>query len=175
VYRQRSRRRSLRHSLRSQVRTALAEVDDLIPAPWDLAVLIHRLADRRRRPIRLQAVPFPKGDVSGLWLPLSQEDLILYDRAASPTLKEQIIGHELGHMLMNHQVTAEGAAAPAAGTVLTASIGPDLVGRFLARTVYDNQIEAAAEEFGTRLLQTARRRRPRRTPDPLGRLTDSLR
>ena len=164
-----------RFSPRSQVRAAMAAVDDLIPTPWDLCVLIGCLADRRRRPIRLEAVPFPKGKVSGLWLPSSQKDLILYDQAASPTLKEQIIGHELGHLLMNHQLTDQDGAVPVAGALLTASIGPDLVRRFLARTVYDDQIEAAAEEFGTRLLQAARRRRPGRSPDPLGRLTDSLR
>jgi hypothetical protein len=164
------------HSLRSQVRAALAAVDDLIPAPWDLEKLVHRLARRRRRPIHLQPVEFPQGAVSGLWLPTELEDLILYDAAASPTLKEQIIGHELGHMLMNHHQLADASGSTTiSGTLLTSTISPDLVERFLARTVYADRVEAAAEEFGTRLLQAGRRRRAPQDADPLGRLTDSLR
>lgn len=162
---------------RGQVRAALAAVDDLVPVPWDVELLVERLARRRGRPIRLQSARFPPGRVSGLWIPMEHEDVILYDRAAnSPTLKEQIIGHELGHMLMNHHHLDEfDGAAALTGELLTSAISPGLVQRFLARTVYDDQLEAAAEEFGTRLLRAGRkRRRGAQDADPLGRLTDSL-
>jgi len=165
-------------SSKTQVRAALAAVDDLIPVPWELELLVQRLAQRRDRPIRLQPIKFPNGTVSGFWLPMEREDLILYDEAASPTLKEQIIGHELGHMLMNHHHLDNATGRPAAlsGELLTSAISPDLVQRFLARTVYGDRLEAAAEEFGTRLLQVGRRRRRgKHDADPLGRLTDSLR
>ena len=169
----------LRAPFGRQVRAALAAVDDLIPVPWDLPLLIQRLARRRQRPIRLLTASFPPGEMSGLYLSTEREDLIFYDLAASPTIKEQIVGHELGHMLMGHQLAESDSATPMAESPmaksrLTAEISPALVQRFLARTAYDNRVEVAAEEFGTRLLENARRHRPLQDGDPIVRLADSL-
>ena len=40
---------SQRSEMRRQVRAALIEIDDLIPVPWNMELLIDRIA-RRRRP-----------------------------------------------------------------------------------------------------------------------------
>jgi hypothetical protein len=161
--------------VRRQVRAALNAIDDLIPVPWDLQLLVGRIADRRGRPIRLLPTEFPAVDVSGLWLPTRDADLIYYDRSASPAVMEQTVGHELGHLLMNHDLEARGSGTAVAGQLAAVEIDPALIERFLARTAYGTANEAAAEEFGTRLLQTGHRRRGSPGADALGRLTGSLR
>ena len=64
---------------RPQLRAALNAIDELIPVPWDLQLLVERIAEQRGRPIRLLATEFPGGDVSGLWLPTG--------RCRSPVLR----------------------------------------------------------------------------------------
>ena len=159
---------------RRQVRAALHSIDELIPVPWDLELLVGRIAEQRGRPIRLLPTEFPVGDVSGLWMPVEGADLICYDREASPAVREQTIGHELGHLLMNH--LEDRRTGPSVADQLAAvEVSPSLIERFLARTAYETDIEAAAEEFGTRLLQAGHRRRGAAGADALGRLTGSLR
>lgn len=161
---------------RRQVRAALNAVDGLIPAPWNLELLVGRIEAHRDRPVRLVAADFPAAsDVSGLWIGLRDVDYICYARNASPAVREQTIAHELGHLLMNHQL-ADGTRAAAVAELLAGeSIHPALIQRFLARTSYGDVAEAAAEEFGTRLIRIGRRRRVSNGNDPLGRLTGSLR
>jgi hypothetical protein len=161
--------------IRRHVRTALNAIDDLIPVPWDLEVLVERIAAQRGRPIRLLGGEFPAGEVSGLWLPVHDADLIYYDRNASPAVREQTVGHELGHLLMDHSLDDRGSGTAIEGQLGMVEISPALIERFLARTAYGTAIEAAAEEFGTRLLQAGHRRRGAPGPDALGRLTGSLR
>jgi hypothetical protein len=162
--------------MRRQVRAALNTVDELIPVPWDLDLLVRRVAQRRGRPIRLVAAEFPADrDVSGLWIDLPEADYICYSRGSSPSVREQTIGHELGHLLMNHHRPDGADVAEAVKDLLSSDISPRLIERFLARTSYGDAAEAAAEEFGTRLVQARHRRRDSGGDDPLARLTDSLR
>ena len=160
---------------RRQVRAALHSIDELIPVPWDLELLVGRIAEQRGRPIRLLATEFPVGDVPGLWMPVAAADLICYDREASPAVREQTIGHELGHLLMDHQLEDRRTGPSVADQLAAVEVSPALIERFLARTAYETDIEAAAEEFGTRLLQAGHRRRGAAGADALGRLTGSLR
>lgn len=162
--------------MRRQVRAALNTVDALIPVPWNLELLVRRVAEHRGRPIRLIAAEFPAGsDVSGLWIGLRETDYICYARSASPAVREQTIGHELGHLLMNHQLSDGTSPAAVMDLLSSEAISPQLIQRFLARTSYGDAAEAAAEEFGTRLVQAGRRPRGSGGDDPLARLTDSLR
>lgn len=165
--------------MRGQVRTALHAIQALIPVPWDLELLVSRIALDRGRPIHLVGVQIPvtARELTGAWWATPDVDYICYDRSASPAVREQTIAHELGHLLMDHRQQASGAAhRPAVIDVLAAaSVSPTLIKNFLGRTVYEDATEAAAEEFGTRLVQEGRRRRAGGDGDALGRLTDSLR
>ena len=114
---------------RRQLRAALNAIDELIPVPWDLQLLVERIAEQRGRPIRLLATEFPGGDVSGLWLPTDDADLICYDRDASPAVREQTIGHELGHLLMNHQLEDRSAGPAVARQLAAVAISPALIER----------------------------------------------
>ncbi len=100
-------------------------------------------------------------------------DYICFDHRATMGRRDQIIAHELGHILMNHGENA--GSRTDWPQMLAPMIDSALVERFLTRTGYEAEIEAATEEFGTRLVQTGRRRRGPVGIDALGRLTGSLR
>lgn len=168
----------MRGTARRQVRTVLGGLEEHIPLPWDIDALVARLAAHRGRPINLVAWQFSRSDdaPSGLWIPSAKADYIFYDAAASPSRREQIIGHELGHLLVDHTPRLRDAPA---GLIeaLAPSVSPELARRFLAmaRTGYGEQEEAIAEEFGTSLIRRGTTKRRPGGPDELGRLTDALR
>jgi hypothetical protein len=149
-----------------------------MPLPWDIDVLVERLAAHRQRTINLVAWRFPDvcDSPSGLWIPSAKADYIFYDVTASPARREQIIGHELGHLLLDHAPRLRDAPG---GFIeaLAPAVSSGLARRFLAmaRTGYGEQEEAIAEEFGTSLIRRGTSKRRPGGPDELGRLTDALR
>ena len=168
---------SQRSEVHRQVRAALIEIDDLIPVPWNLQLLIDRIARRRQRPIHVLPVQIQPSvrELSGACWAEPGADIICYDRAASPAVRDQTIGHELGHLLMHHRRIRHEGHPPVLALLSATAISPALIQNFFGRSAYDDDAEAAAEEFGTRLVQTGRRRRGGPGGDALGRLTDSLR
>jgi hypothetical protein len=56
----------------------------------------------RSRPIRLQAQGLRPLGVSGAWLLMADQDLILFESETSRRHQAQIVAHELGHMLCGH-------------------------------------------------------------------------
>jgi hypothetical protein len=164
-------------STRRQVRSTLSSIDSLIPVPWSMTALIDRLAQHRERPIILVPWDFSSmsnPDISGLWLPSERGDYIFYAQAATPFQREQIIGHELGHMLLDHTPKLTDAPDELL-QALVPSLSHELARRFLTRSGYKAADEAAAEEFGTRLIQRGATKRPRGNGgSELDRLTDAL-
>jgi len=161
---------------RHHMRSALARVDHLIQAPWSISRLVDVLGDYRGRLIQIVPWDICHGDdaPSGLCVPSAHADYIFYDRSASPTQREQIIGHEIGHLLLNHTRRLEDAPDELLAA-LTPSLRPELVRRFLARGGYQVDEEAAAEEFGTRLVRLGRSKQRPSESGELGRLTEALR
>jgi hypothetical protein len=156
----------------------LAAVEAQMPIPWNLAVFVERLAAARGRGIELIPWDFAHGGdaPTGLWLPTARADYLFFDAAASPARREQIIGHELGHMLLDHAPRLAGAP-PDFLQGLAPSLSPALAQRFLvmARTGYATEEEAVAEEFGTSLIRLGTSRHTSGGRDERGRLMDVLR
>ena len=75
-----------------------------IPVPWNRHVFIENLAEQRGRPIRL----FPTDTAAlvdspcGMWAPRDNDDLIFYENGTSESHMDQIICHEIGHMVLRH-------------------------------------------------------------------------
>ncbi len=169
----------MRVTARRRVRAILGEIESLIPYPWHVDTMVDRLAEHRSRPILLLPwdFPFTACRASGLWIPTDRADYIFYNRSATPTVRQQIIGHELAHMLLGHAPPL--AEAPTSLLeALAPSLSPALTRRLLqaarARTSYDLEEEAVAEEFGTRLVRLGASKRQAGGRDELGRLTDAL-
>lgn len=75
-----------------------------IPVPWDIEAFADNLARRQGRPIRLVPVNTTKlkNSPCGLWFITATEDFILYEAGTSHHHIEQIICHEIGHMVLGH-------------------------------------------------------------------------
>ena len=167
-----------RSTTRRDVREALADVEPHLPVPWSIEELTERLGALRGKPIRLVAWTFPVEPEAptGLWVATDQADYVFYGSDASPARREQIIGHELGHLLLGHTPRLS-EALDGLIEALAPSVSPELARQVLAmaRTGYAEAEEAAAELFGTSLIRAAHTKRGPADGGELGRLTEALR
>jgi len=147
----------------------------LIPAPWSAEEFIHQVALSRQRPIHLLTYPLSTGDPKGFWLSTPGADFIIVPDNASGARRDAIIGHELAHIVLEHDPQPtnqlDGLAA------LAPHSSPDLVARFLPRHGYQAGIEREAETLATRLIAyiETRSHEQDRSATEHDRLTDRLR
>ncbi|MFF4761493.1 toxin-antitoxin system, toxin component [Streptomyces sp. NPDC001292] len=125
--------------------------------PADLyAALCEAMSRRRGRPVRFRTAAFPPGTASGLWLDMTDQDLVLVEERTAPDHQLVILGHELWHMQAGHHghhVDGVGVAARLLDD------GADLqaaVRRAAARSRFDLAEEEAAESFGLLLASKCR-------------------
>lgn len=152
-------------------RAMLRLIDELSPSPWAIETVVDRLASHLEREIWLVPWEFKQGPglVSGVWVPAPVRDYIFYERAVPAWRKEQIVGHELGHCLMNdtprvHEWPEE----------IAQSLGDDVVG-YQGRSDYEDVEEAEAERFGTAVRSIGQSHRRLTEQSELGRLKACLR
>jgi hypothetical protein len=132
-----------------------------IPVPWDRDVFINNLSELRGRPIRL--IPTDTAALAdspcGLWLARDDEDLILHAIGTSDYHIDQIVGHEIGHMLLGHGRGCASGADKAHERELCRQILPDIdpetVRAVLGRTNYGSDQERDAEMFASLLMIAA--------------------
>ncbi|MFJ3304150.1 toxin-antitoxin system, toxin component [Streptomyces sp. NPDC086549] len=132
---------------------APARPDDLYTA------LCDAMSRRRGRPVQFRTAVFPPGTASGLWLDMTDQDLIVVEERTAPDHQLVILGHELWHMTADHTGHhVEGVA------VATRLLGDDMdrdalhatVQRAAARTRFDLDEERDAETFGLLLASKCR-------------------
>ena len=117
----------------------------LLADSLDIDALVQRVADHRERRIQLLAYQFPESvEVSGMWLALPDQDVIAYPSGATEMRRCAVVGHEIGHMLLDHDVSGLGK---------TLDLADVPVSRFLAREHYNNAEEAAAERIATLVVR----------------------
>ncbi|MEU5160013.1 hypothetical protein AB0G74_10440 [Streptomyces sp. NPDC020875] len=164
--------RELRDDLRSALELARPEGHQQV-----FAALCDRLSERRGRPVVLRLVEFPPGTASGLYLDMTDRDVICVQANTHPSHQLVIFGHEVWHMMAGHGGRAAdgrdtgpggGAGAPAGavpsqrgpGSGRTAGPGspagrPDGMTTALqslaARTDFRQLQETEAETFGLEL------------------------
>jgi hypothetical protein len=98
---------------------------------FSAADLHERVQRHRGRPLQLIARDLAPPAPHGLLVVTGQADYVFYDNAADPVRRNQIIGHEFGHLLFDD--------CPGAGPWL--------------RSYYEVAAERRAEVFGTVALQ----------------------
>ncbi|MEU4648658.1 MULTISPECIES: hypothetical protein [Nocardia] len=140
-----------------------------IPRPWNRTKFVDNVAALRGRPITLIStadleLPVTPDSACGIWLMRDSEDVIIYEAGTSEYHIDQIVCHELGHMLLDHDRaadTSEGARAP---DPLLHSAFPDLdpatVRAVLGRSDYGDRLEREAETFATLVMVAATADRP---------------
>ncbi|WP_240135310.1 toxin-antitoxin system, toxin component [Streptomyces sp. MUM 178J] len=123
-----------------------------LPAPAEpadlYAALCEGMARHRGRPVRYRTASFPPGTASGLWLDMTDQDLIVIERRTAPYHQVVILGHELWHMKAGHCTHHVEGAAVAARLLSDEADIQDTVLRVAARTRFDQAEENEAESFG---------------------------
>ncbi|WP_089104124.1 toxin-antitoxin system, toxin component [Streptomyces hyaluromycini] len=161
-----------------------------LPAPAPPQELYRALCDalgrRRGRPVQFRTAVFPPGTASGLWLDLTDRDLVVVEERTVPDHQLVILGHELWHMHAEHcghDMEGVGVAARllGAGTEADQAALQAAVQRVAARTRSDRAEERDAETFGLLLASKCRTwlagsalRGPVRRHDVAGRIEVSL-
>lgn len=142
-----------------------------IPVPWDRNVFVANLAAQRGRPIILIPTDTAAlaGSPCGLWLIREHDDLIFHDIGTSEYHVDQIVCHEIGHMILGHGRSRATAADLDGrhGKDLTArilpAIDPETVLAVLGRTDYVSDQERDAETFAHILMIAAAEASARRS------------
>lgn len=128
----------------------IAGIDLPAPAePADLyAALCNGMSKRRGRPVRYRMAAFPPGTASGLWLDMTDQDLIVIEERTAPDHQLVILGHELWHMKAGHCTHHVDGAAVAARLLSDEADVQATVLKVAARTRFDQAEENEAESFG---------------------------
>jgi hypothetical protein len=135
-----------------------AIIDSLpIPHPFDADVFRAALEIRRNRRLVLTAATLPPG-CTGLWAASQSADYIFYGQDATPAEQLKAIGHEIGHMTLDHCGTQVSASEFA--RLLFPHLDPHKVTAALALVSvaarYSEAEEAEAETFASVFLERIR-------------------
>ncbi|MFB7330016.1 toxin-antitoxin system, toxin component [Streptomyces adustus] len=136
----------------------VAELSPSAPlAPADLyTALCEAMSRRRGRPVRFRTAAFPAGTASGLWVDLSDQDLVVVEERTAPDHQLVILGHELWHMQAGHHGHHVDGAVVAARLLGEGADLQAVVRRVAARTRFDQAEERDAEAFGLLLASKCR-------------------
>jgi hypothetical protein len=137
--------------------------------PWARQQFIEVVAEYRERPVRLVPVrsealraATDSDTTCGLWLFREHDDLIVYGSDVLEYHADQIIGHEVGHMMLKHD---ERALVDPDGGVFSTLL-PDLAGstilKVLGRSSFEDEQEHDAEVFADLIMVEAMTVRQRR-------------
>ncbi|MGI5459571.1 toxin-antitoxin system, toxin component [Streptomyces sp. CA-249302] len=136
----------------------VAELTLPVPAsPTDLyGALCAAMSRRRARPVHFRTAAFPPDTASGLWLDMTDQDLVVIEERTAPDHQLVILGHELWHMQAGH------CGRHVEGTKVAARLLDDeadlraTLRAVAARTHFDLAEEKEAEAFGLLLASKCR-------------------
>jgi hypothetical protein len=135
--------RRLCHELLGELTLAApARPDDLYGA------LCAAMSRRRGRPVHFRTAAFPTGTASGLWLDMSDQDLVVIEERTAPDHQLVILGHELWHMTAGHRGHHVEGARVAARLLDDDADLRATVRTVAARSRFDLAEEQEAESFG---------------------------
>ena len=84
---------------------AVERITPLLPVPMDLTVLVANLAASLDEDIRVTAAAFSIGSTTGAVIRDTDDALIIiFDKGADPAQQLHIVLHEIGHLLLQHQL-----------------------------------------------------------------------
>jgi hypothetical protein len=131
-----------------------------IPVPWHRDTFIANIAGLRNRSIRLVPTDTAAlaGSPCGLWLASDDEDVILHETGTSDYHIDQIVCHEIGHMLLGHGRGHEGEVDGQIFNTLDQllpDIEPATVRAILGRSDFRADQERDAEMFASMMMIAA--------------------
>lgn len=137
--------------LRRRCRRRLADLP--IPEPFSLTRFQAKVSEFRDRPLYLhQLRPHTAtGTPCGMWLATETADHIFHVPGSSELHQQNIILHEIGHMLWDHSFEGNTDTI----TALLPDLNPAMVARTLLRTSYSAPQEQEAEMMAAVILERA--------------------
>ncbi|MFD7033587.1 ImmA/IrrE family metallo-endopeptidase [Streptomyces sp. NPDC059917] len=112
-----------------------------------ISELCDHLGELRQRPVRVAALPLPAAGPHGLWVSTEANDYIFVEERLVPIHQQQVILHEIGHVLCDHE--ASPIMSSDASRLLMPSLDPGLVRRVMGREHSDAEAEVEAELVGS--------------------------
>lgn len=141
-----------------------------LPVPWDRGQFIDSLAELRGRPITLIPTDTASlaGSPCGLWLAREHDDLIIHEASTSEYHIDQIVCHEIGHMVLGHDRLSTLALQTEHNIDLCRAVMPDIdadtIRAVLGRSDFTPEYERDAERFASIVLIAAAERAEQRSP-----------
>ena len=137
--------------LRRRSRERLAGFE--VPRPFSIEALRAQVAASRGRELHLHPLPYPgAADLPcGLWVSTAAADHVFHARGASALHQQNIILHEIGHMLCDHTLAHDDSGL----TALLGDLDPAVVRRVLLRTRYSTPEEQEAEMVAALIREQA--------------------
>ncbi|WP_063892975.1 hypothetical protein [Mycobacterium gordonae] len=128
-----------------------------IPVPWDRTAFIDGVARLRGRPIRVvSTVDQLAFSPCGLWMKRDNDDIIIHEAGTSEYHIDQIVCHEIGHMVLEHDGGPRGVSSDDYHSKMiyaTALAGLDpSTGVILGRISFDDDRERDAEMFASMVM-----------------------
>ena len=130
-----------------------------VPDPFDFDEFIAALGRQRGKPLRVWEFDTGSdgGSPCGLYVGTESADHIFVAPAHSELQRQQVVVHELAHMVLGHR-RKDGLSADDLSRVLPGlSLSADQVRAVMARTSYTTPEEVEAELLASVILQGSRR------------------
>lgn len=122
-----------------------------IGLPDTSSVTVHDVCERlgraHGRPIHVVPLILPTGGPDGLLVTAEDRDVIVVEKRLAPIHQHQVMLHEIGHFICDHEATP--VMAPESSRLLLPSLDPDLVRRVLGRDHSQSDAEQEAEYVGS--------------------------
>lgn len=139
-------------NMRETARAAFSSLQ--LPAHVTLESLIRHIEELRGRPIRIvQSENLSGKTICGLWIPREHEDVVYHSAARGKLHRQQMILHELSHMVLRHDEYQE---ATRQGVSVFRELSGEMVAKALARGDFRSDLEAAAEHLADQLAAAIR-------------------
>lgn len=125
-----------------------------LPELFAMEDIVSAIEQERDTTIKVVEFPeiSPEDGLFGIWLNTKFGDYVLHAPAPSELHRQQIILHELAHMILGHDL----AVGQSSASKLFPDLPEDAVVRILARGHDDNQLEREAESLADRLAHSLR-------------------
>lgn len=101
--------------------------------------------------MRVASLTLPPASPHGLWVSTEANDYIFVEERLVPVHQQQVILHEIGHVLCDHEASPVMSAE--ASQLLLPSLDPSLVRRVMGREHAQSEAEIEAEMVGSLIGQ----------------------
>lgn len=128
-----------------------------IPDPFEIREFCAAVAELRGRRVQLLPLPVPAGDTCpyGVWIATDTTDFVFHEQDTSPLHRDQIVLHEIAHMLLGH--CADAVLEEETLALALPDLDPVMVQQVLRRHAYSTEDEKHAEMLASLILERSRR------------------